>query len=80
MASSEVPCLRAFALKIKILFLFYFFFFTVQVLCVCIMASRLVFMGFLSVQTRGSLFLVPSLGLFSFCLFALSFSNVLVFV
>lgn len=43
-----------------------------------------VFVGFLEVQTSGSLcvylFLVPYLGLFSFCLLVLSCSNVLVFV
>ena len=39
-----------------------------------------VFMVFLSVQTSGSLILVPSLGFFSFCLFILSNSDVIGFV
>lgn len=43
----------------------------VQVLGVCIMASRLVFMGVLSVQMSGSLFLEPSLGFFLFVRFVL---------
>lgn len=43
----------------------------VQVLGVCIMASRLVFMGVLSVQMSGSLFLEPSLGFFLFVPFVL---------
>lgn len=74
MASLEVLCLGAFALKKKkkkISFFILFFFFTVQVLGVCIMASRLVFMGVLSVQMSGSLFLETSLGFFLFVRFVL---------
>ena len=49
-----------------------------QVFCVYSMSFRLVFlMGFLSVQTNESLILVPSLGLFPFCLSVLSKFNVI---
>lgn len=41
--------------------------------------SSYVFMRSLSVQSSGSLFLVPSLGLFTFFLLCLSHSDVLVF-
>lgn len=39
-----------------------------------------VFMGPLSMQTNSSLILITSLGLFSFCLFIFSNSDVLVFI
>lgn len=39
-----------------------------------------VFMGFLSVQMNKSLILMPTLWFFSFCLFLLSNSNVIIIV
>lgn len=47
-----------------------------KVLWVYIMTASLVFIGFLSVWTSGSLILVPSFVSFSFCLFVLSNSNI----
>lgn len=53
---------------------------SVQVLSICILVSNLVILWGSSVWTSGSLFLVTSLGLFSFCLLVSSNSDVLVFV
>lgn len=51
-----------------------------QDLCVYLMASRLVLVGFLSLQMSGSLILMHSFRFFSFCWLALCNSEGIVFV
>ena len=51
-----------------------------MVLYVFVMTFCFLFMGFLSVLMNGYLFHVPSLQIFSFCWFGLSYSDVWVFV
>lgn len=75
---SHVPSL----IFIFILFYLYFFLFsfTLHVFCILYYGFPFsVFMGFLNLWISGSLFVVPSLGLFSFCVFVLSICDISAF-